>query len=121
MHYLIPVGLSSVKKAGIFTIMYCQDTNLRHKGDMNYIPPCRFLSKETKRDNLFPLQISRNLFLLQTLSSYLLSLAMSMVDGGSTQHPYLGQETASPGQGEILLSDLSLVLGLGRTGGISLE
>ena len=33
------------------------------------------------------------------------------------QHPYLGQETASPGKGEMLLSDLrggSLVLGLGQ-------
>ena len=40
-----------------------------------------------------------------------------MVDGGSAQHPYLGQETASPGQGEMMLPDLSLVLGPGRTGG----
>ena len=43
---------------------------------------------------------------------------MTMVDG-CMQHPYLGQETASPGQGEMLLSDLrggSLVLGLERTG-----
>ena len=44
--------------------------------------------------------------------------AMTVVDG-CTQHPYLGQETASPGQGEMLLSDLrggSLVLGFERTG-----
>ena len=43
---------------------------------------------------------------------------MTMVDGGM-HHPYLGQETVSPGQGEMLLSDLrggSLVLGLERTG-----
>ena len=42
---------------------------------------------------------------------------MIMMGGGSTQHPYLGQETASPGQGEMLMSDLSLVQGLRRTGG----
>jgi hypothetical protein len=52
-----------------------------------------------------PRQISRNL-LLQTLFNIYSAEPWAFVDGGTRQHSYLGQEIASPGQGEMLMSNL---------------